>query len=83
VAVIADSYWNALQGRKKLKIEWNTNGFETFNTTTYENNLRDLAREDGIIDKNIGSVDSVNISADNVIEAFMKRQWLHIIHWNL
>jgi len=70
VAVIADSYWNALQGRKKLKIEWNTNGFETFNTTTYENNLRDLAREDGIIDKNIGSVDSVNISADNVIEAF-------------
>jgi len=70
VAVIADSYWNALQGRKKLKIEWNTNGFETFNTTDYENQLRELAKEDGIIDKNIGAVDSLNISPGNSIEAF-------------
>jgi isoquinoline 1-oxidoreductase beta subunit len=70
VAVIANSYWNALQGRKKLKVEWNTNGFETFNTTDYENQLRDLAKQDGIIDNNIGSVDSLNISADNTIEAF-------------
>jgi isoquinoline 1-oxidoreductase beta subunit len=70
VAVIANSYWNALQGRKKLKIEWSTNGFETFNTTDYENHLRDLAKQDGIVDKNIGSVDSLNISADNTVEAF-------------
>ncbi len=70
VAVIADSYWNALQGRKRLKIEWNMNEYEQFNTEDYERHLRALAKEEGIIDKNIGSVDSLNISADNTVEAF-------------
>ena len=70
VAVIANSYWTALQARKKLKIEWDTKGFETFNSSDYENHLRDLAKEDGLIDKNIGSVDSLNLLPQNTIEAF-------------
>ena len=70
VAVIADSYWAATQARKKLKIEWDTRGHETFNSADYENHLREMAKEDGLIDKNIGSVDSVNISSDNLVEAF-------------
>jgi len=70
VAVIADSYWNAIQARKKLKIEWDTKGYENFNTTDYENHLRTLAREDGLIDKNIGDVNTVNLSSQNIIEAF-------------
>jgi len=70
VAVIADSYWNAVQARKKLKIEWDTKGYENFNTTDYENHLRTLAREDGLIDKNIGDVNTVNLSSQNIIEAF-------------
>jgi isoquinoline 1-oxidoreductase subunit beta len=32
VAVIADSTWAALQGRKALKIEWDSSGFEHFST---------------------------------------------------
>ena len=27
----------------------------------YENHLRDLAKEEGLIDKNIGSVDTLNL----------------------
>ena len=61
VAVIADSYWTAMQARKKLKIEWDTKGYETFNSADYENHLRELARQDGLLDKNIGSVDTLNL----------------------
>ena len=70
VAVIANSYWNAMQGRKKLKIEWDTKGYESFNSKDYENNLRKLASQEGIIDKNIGAIDMVKISPQNTIEAF-------------
>jgi len=70
VAVIADSYWDATQARKKLKIEWDSKGYENFNTTDYENHLRALAKEDGLIDKNIGDVNAVNLSSQNIIEAF-------------
>jgi isoquinoline 1-oxidoreductase beta subunit len=70
VAVIANSYWTALQARKKLKIEWDTATFETFNSSEYENHLRSLASQDGFPDKNIGSVDSLHLPPQNTIEAF-------------
>ena len=70
VAVIANSYWTALQGRKKLKIEWDTKGFETFNTAEFEDKLRKLANEEGVLDKNIGAIETVNIAPSNYIEAF-------------
>ena len=70
VAVVADSYWNATQARKKLKIEWDTKGHENFNTADYENHLRQLTKQDGILDKNVGSPDTLNLLPQNTIEAF-------------
>jgi len=70
VAVIANSYWTAVQARKKLKIEWDTKGFEKFNSAEYENQLRTLASEEGLIDKNIGSFDTLTLLPQNTIEAF-------------
>jgi isoquinoline 1-oxidoreductase subunit beta len=70
VAVIANSYWTALQARKKLKIEWDTASFETFNTPEYEDHLRALASQDGLPDKEIGSVDTLHLLPQNTIEAF-------------
>jgi len=70
VAVIANSYWTAVQARKKLKIEWDTSSFETFNTPEYEDHLRALANQDGLPDKDIGSVDSLHLQPQNTIEAF-------------
>jgi isoquinoline 1-oxidoreductase subunit beta len=69
VAVIASSYWNAVQARKKLKIEWDNKGFENFNSAEYENRLRSLANEEGLIDKNIGAADTVTLLPQNTIEA--------------
>jgi isoquinoline 1-oxidoreductase beta subunit len=70
VAVIANSYWTALQARKKLRIEWDTKGFESFNSIEYENQLRSLAKEDGLPDKNIGSVEAITLESKNTLEAF-------------
>ena len=70
VAVIANSYWAALQARKKLKIDWDTKGFETFSSDAYEDKLRKMGEEDGQLDKNIGDIDKVNVSPQNTVEAF-------------
>ncbi|MHA8094389.1 molybdopterin cofactor-binding domain-containing protein [Aquirufa lenticrescens] len=67
VAVIAKTYWAALQGRKALKIDWDTKGFETFNSSDYENKLRSLSKEEGILDKQKGSID---IPVNQVVESF-------------
>lgn len=67
VAVIAKTYWAAMQGRKALKIDWDTKGFETFNSSDYENKLRSLSKEEGILDKQKGSID---IPVNQVVESF-------------
>lgn len=72
VAVIANSYWTALQARKKLKIKWDTKGFETFQSAEYENKLRALATEEGLPDATVGSVESVSLLPENTLEAFYK-----------
>lgn len=70
VVVIADSYWNALQGRKKLKIEWDTKGYESYNSAAYDQHLRDQQNEEGILDKNIGAIDTVKTTPENTVDAF-------------
>ena len=67
VAVIAKTYWAAVQGRKALKIDWDTKGFETFHSSDYENKLRALSKEEGILDKQKGSID---IPVNQVVESF-------------
>jgi isoquinoline 1-oxidoreductase beta subunit len=70
VAVVAKSYWSALQGRKALKVEWDTHGYESFNLSDYENKLRNLSKEAGVLDKSIGNVDNVTIEPENAVESF-------------
>ena len=70
IAIIGNSYWTVSQARKKLKVEWDNNSHDTFNTIDYENHLRKLASEPGVTDKNIGNVDSVKILPKNTFEAF-------------
>ncbi len=70
VAVIATTYWTALQARKLLKIEWDTKGYETFSSTEYDAHLRALASEEGLLDKNIGAIETLSLLPENTIEAF-------------
>jgi isoquinoline 1-oxidoreductase beta subunit len=70
VAVIADNYWAALQGRKALKVTWNHNGHDTFNSTDFENQLRTLAKTDGVQGHNAGDFDKTFAESANQVEAF-------------
>src|SRR5258708_5377440 len=69
VAVIADNYWAALKGRKALKVEWDYQGYDSFNTKDYEQHLRDLAKPDGLIAHNIGDFDKAMEEAPHKVEA--------------
>jgi isoquinoline 1-oxidoreductase beta subunit len=70
VAVIADNYWAALQGRKALTIKWDYQGNDTFNSKTYEQGLRDLAKNEGTIAHNQGDFDKTFSASPVKLEAF-------------
>ncbi|MBZ5857636.1 xanthine dehydrogenase family protein molybdopterin-binding subunit [Flavihumibacter profundi] len=70
VAVIADNYWAAVQGRKALKVKWDFQGKENFNSAGYAQQLRELAKTEGVVDKSIGDFDKAFAEAPNKVEAF-------------
>ena len=47
VAVLADSYWNASQGRKALKVEWDTQGLEMISDETILRDSYEASKTDG------------------------------------
>ncbi len=69
VAIIADNYWAALQGRKALKVKWDHQGHDTFNSVDFEKNLRELAKTDGVVGHNTGDFDKTFANAPNQLEA--------------
>ncbi|ULQ55706.1 molybdopterin-dependent oxidoreductase [Flavihumibacter rivuli] len=70
VAVIADNYWAALQGRKALKVNWDFQGYDSFNTKAYEQQLRELAKTEGVEDHKVGDFDKAFADAAKKLEAF-------------
>lgn len=70
VAVVADTYWAALKGRKALKIQWNHDGYDSFSTTDFENKLRDLAKNEGVTGHKTGEFNQVFNDAPVKLEAF-------------
>lgn len=70
VAVIADNYWAALQGRKALVVKWDYQGNDTFNTKDFEQTLRDAAKEDGAVQDAQGNFDKAYADAPVKLEAF-------------
>ncbi len=71
IAVIADNYWSAVQGRKALIVKWDYQGKNTFNSKAYEQGLRDLAKkEPGATDRSQGDFDASFAAAPIKLEAF-------------
>lgn len=69
VAVIADNYWAALQGRKALKVTWDHDKHDTFNSIDFEKHLRALANTDGVEGHNAGDFAKAFADAPNKLEA--------------
>lgn len=70
VAVIAKNYWSALKGRKALKVNWDYQGKENFSSEEYTKKLHKLAKNEGVIDANIGNFDKVFSETTKKVEAF-------------
>ncbi len=59
VAVIADNTWAAFQGRKSLKIEWESSPHSVYNSGPFRKTLEATSRQPGKVVRNIGDVDAV------------------------
>ncbi|MEN2399358.1 molybdopterin cofactor-binding domain-containing protein [Flavobacterium sp. MC2016-06] len=69
IAVVADTTWAALEGKKALKIVWDDSGFEHISTADiYTRQLDLLQKEEGLSFKKIGDPDSVLKDKNNKLD---------------
>jgi len=69
VAVLADNTWAAMQGRKKLKIEWEKSAHSVWNSEAYKKELQETARKPGKIVRENGNVDKAFAKGGKIVEA--------------
>src|ERR1700736_2588145 len=69
VAVLADNTWSAMQGRKKLKVEWETSEHGVYNSDAFRKELTETARKPGKVVREVGDVDAAFRKGGKVVEA--------------
>ncbi len=69
VAVLATSYWAALQGRKALKINWETENLKSISSESILNDYYEEAKSEGNELFGRGNASSVLRTSKNIIEA--------------
>ena len=69
VAVLGDNTWAAMQGRKKLKIEWEKSAHSVWNSEAYKKELQETARKPGKIVRENGNVDKAFAKGGKIVEA--------------
>ncbi|GAB3029642.1 xanthine dehydrogenase family protein molybdopterin-binding subunit [Bowmanella dokdonensis] len=69
VAVIADSTWAAMQGRKKLKLEWSKGPFAAESTESFKTHLHKLLESEGQIVRSDGNVPQSMAEAGHTLTA--------------
>ena len=69
VAVIANNTWAALQGRKKLKIDWNDGAHASFNSEPFKQQMLARVQQPAKVARNLGNVDAEFAKGGKVLEA--------------
>ncbi|HEY1422891.1 MAG TPA: molybdopterin cofactor-binding domain-containing protein [Candidatus Acidoferrum sp.] len=69
VGVLASNSWAAIQGKKKLKIEWTDSEHKSFSSDPYKAELQAASRKPGKVVREIGNVDEAFAKGGKVIEA--------------
>ncbi len=69
VAVVARSTWEALQGRRALKVTWTASPNDTYDSATYRTQLEASARAPGRIARSQGDVTAALSSAAKTVTA--------------
>ena len=58
VAVIADNTWAAIEGKKKLKIEWNETDHKNYSSDEYRKAMEATSRKPAKVVREVGNVDA-------------------------
>jgi isoquinoline 1-oxidoreductase beta subunit len=69
VAVVADNSWAAMEGKKKLKIEWTDSPHKAYSSAAYRKELEQTSRKPGKVVREIGNVDEAFAKGGKIIEA--------------
>lgn len=69
VAVLADSSWAALQGRRQLKVDWEPGANAGYDSEDFRTSLLKTVRRPQKVVRNIGDVDAVFAKGEPVHEA--------------
>lgn len=76
VAVAADTYFAAVQGRKALKIEWDIAGLQAESSDKINKRFHDLAKTDGLVVNREGSFDQAFKTSAKKVEAIYEAPFL-------
>ncbi|GAB3257910.1 xanthine dehydrogenase family protein molybdopterin-binding subunit [Larkinella harenae] len=77
VAVLATTYWAALQGRRALKVTWDKAGYDQSMTTQqYFDELREKSKQDGIPYYTTGDFKTAYANAPQKLEGFYQTPFL-------
>ena len=79
VAVVADSYWEAVQGRRALEIEWDAGegGGGTLDSPGIRTQLVALAEQPGIVAQTVGDAAAALAGAAKRVEAVYDVPFIH------
>lgn len=69
VAVVADSTWAAMEGRKKLKVDWEPGDNAAYESESYRKMLLETARKLQKVIRDIGDVDAEFSRTEKIYEA--------------
>jgi isoquinoline 1-oxidoreductase beta subunit len=69
VAVIADNTWAASQGRKRLKIEWESGPHAIFESESFKKSLQETVAKPQKIVRSVGDVDTAFTNGARIVEA--------------
>ncbi|HLG40068.1 MAG TPA: molybdopterin cofactor-binding domain-containing protein, partial [Chitinophagaceae bacterium] len=69
VAVVADTLWAAMEGRKALKVEWDDSGFEHLNTEQLYARMKEDLKKTGLSQRTGGNAEAVFQKAEKKVEA--------------
>lgn len=69
IAVIGTNTWSVLEGRKKLKIQWDLGPNRVHSSKTYDDKLRKSAKKGGAVVRSRGNADRALKGAAKVLEA--------------
>jgi isoquinoline 1-oxidoreductase beta subunit len=69
VAVIGNSTWAAIKGRRALKVEWNDGAHGAFDSDSFKQQMLATVKQTGKVYRNLGNVDAEFAKGGKVIEA--------------